>query len=129
METACLPSYPRNSDIASPPGTFTAYLSCAEPAKPPKTASQPAIPIVNMLLRFIATPPVSNAASHVFHTESSPGRTRRRASCQEDATHHQNPQEEEERRDEPRVPSIRCPETAAEPRGAAQHAEHDRNNP
>jgi len=27
------------------------------------------------------------------------------------------------------VPSVRCPETAAEPRGAAQRSEHDRRDP
>ena len=54
-----MPSYPLNSENASPPGTFTVYLSCAEMAKPPKTASHTvAIPIVNMLLRFIAAPPI-----------------------------------------------------------------------
>src|SRR5262245_54767554 len=54
MEIACHPSYPRNSDMASPPGTFAAYLSWAEMANPPRTASHSVIPIVNMYLRFIA---------------------------------------------------------------------------
>ena len=51
---ACQSSYPLNSDIASPPGTFAAYLSCAAMAMPARTASQTvAIPMVNRLLRFI----------------------------------------------------------------------------
>src|SRR5262245_4548131 len=54
MPMVCHPSYPLNSDMASPPGTFAAYLSCAEMARP-RTASQPvAIPIVNLLMRVIA---------------------------------------------------------------------------
>src|SRR5262244_2923418 len=59
MATACHDSYPLNSDIARPPGTFAAYLSlsCAEMARPPTTASHTtAIPIVSTLLRFIAPP-------------------------------------------------------------------------
>ena len=43
METVCQPSYPLNSENASPFGTRTVYLawavSCAEMALPPKTAS------------------------------------------------------------------------------------------
>src|SRR6185436_4792861 len=58
MEIDCHASYPLNSENASPPGTFTVYLSCAEMARPPRTATHTAIPIVNMLLRFIAAPPV-----------------------------------------------------------------------
>src|SRR5262245_40509974 len=54
MEIACHASYPLNSENASPPGTFTVYLSCAEMAKPPNTASHTVvIPIVNMRVRFI----------------------------------------------------------------------------
>ena len=57
MEIACHLSYPLNSENASPPGTFTLYLSCAEMARPPATASHTvATPIVNTLLRFIAAP-------------------------------------------------------------------------
>src|SRR5262245_15748880 len=53
-------SYPLNSANASPPGTFTAYLSCAKMARPPMTASHTvAIPIIHTLLRFIAVPPVA----------------------------------------------------------------------
>src|SRR5213593_995522 len=43
MATVCQPSYPLNSENASPFGTRTVYLawpvSCAETALPPKTAS------------------------------------------------------------------------------------------
>src|SRR5262245_56739763 len=39
MEMACQSSYPLNSDIASPPGTFALYLSCAAMATPATTAS------------------------------------------------------------------------------------------
>ena len=60
MEIDCHASYPLNSENASPPGTFTVYLSCAEMAKPPKTESHiTAIPIINMPLRLIAAPRVS----------------------------------------------------------------------
>src|SRR5262245_7808157 len=59
IEIACHDSYPLNSDIASPPGTFAEYLSlsCAEVARPPRAASHTvATPIVSMLLRFIEAP-------------------------------------------------------------------------
>src|SRR5436190_19471616 len=60
VEIACHPSYPRNSENASPPGTLTAYLSSADMTKPPNTASHTvAIPIVSVLLRFITVPPLS----------------------------------------------------------------------
>ena len=39
METTCQLSYPLNSENASPPGTFTVYLSCAEMALSLETAS------------------------------------------------------------------------------------------
>src|SRR5262249_41390791 len=39
MATSCQPSYPLNSENASPPGTFKVYLSCWATAMPPKTAS------------------------------------------------------------------------------------------
>src|SRR5215471_6520048 len=45
--------------MASPPGTFAAYLSlsCADVARPPSAASHTvATPIVSMLLRFIEAP-------------------------------------------------------------------------
>ena len=37
------PSYPLNSENASPPGTCRVYLSCAEMALPPKTATTTAM--------------------------------------------------------------------------------------
>src|SRR5258705_5683230 len=67
METVCQPSYPLNSENASPFGTRTVYLawavSCAEMALPPKTASTETasetttITTAGTLLRFIATSP------------------------------------------------------------------------
>src|SRR5215467_1219478 len=58
MEMACHPSYPLNSENASPPGTFTVYLSCAEMAS---TASNTVIvTIVSMILFFIAGTPLSS---------------------------------------------------------------------
>src|SRR6476620_4323095 len=64
--TACQPSYPRNSENANPPGTFTVYLSRADIAKPPKTTSHTvAIPMINMLFRLIAAPPVLGAPSRM----------------------------------------------------------------
>src|SRR3954466_3609709 len=41
--TVCQSSYPLNSENASPFGTCTVYLSCAEMALPPKTASTTAM--------------------------------------------------------------------------------------
>src|SRR5262245_25809793 len=66
METVCQPSYPLNSANASPPGTFTLYLSCAERAKPPRTTRQTVvIPIVSTFLRFIEAPRVSDILTPV----------------------------------------------------------------
>src|SRR6267143_1334181 len=65
METVCQPSYPLNSENASPFGTRTEYLawpvSCAEMARTPKTASTETtsetttITTAGILLLFIAT--------------------------------------------------------------------------
>src|SRR5215471_2013443 len=56
METTCQASYPLNSENASPFGTFTVYLSCAEIAQPPTAVNTPVIiAIVNILLPFIAS--------------------------------------------------------------------------
>src|SRR6266852_744158 len=65
METVCQPSYPLNSENASPFGTRTVYLawpvSCAEMTPPPKTASTETasettpITTAGILLLFIAT--------------------------------------------------------------------------
>src|SRR6185503_15983337 len=53
MEMTLQSSYPLNSENARPPGTFTVYLSCAEMALPPRTASATEIiAIVTMLLAF-----------------------------------------------------------------------------
>src|SRR5262249_11294146 len=69
MEMACQDSYPLNSENASPPGTFTLYLSCADMARLPRRAIHTvAIPIVNLLIRFIAASPESRVASHNEHT-------------------------------------------------------------
>src|SRR5438093_6919387 len=64
METVCQPSYPLNSENASPFGTRTVYLawavSCAEVALPPRTASTVTarettmITTAGILLLFIA---------------------------------------------------------------------------
>src|SRR5579864_6102322 len=37
METSCHPSYPLNSENASPPGTFSVYLSWAARTRPTRT--------------------------------------------------------------------------------------------
>src|SRR5215813_3831773 len=66
METVCHPSYPLNSENASPFGTRTLYLAwpvfCAVTALPPKTPKTPseAITITTaiILLLFISTLPV-----------------------------------------------------------------------
>src|SRR6185436_8251936 len=65
MEIVCQPSYPRNSENASPFGTRTVYLawpvSCAEMVLPPRTASTETasetttITTTGILFRFIAT--------------------------------------------------------------------------
>src|SRR5207247_5502048 len=56
--TICQSSYPLKSENGRPFGTLTAYLSCAELASTPASHSV-AIPIVNLLFRLIAAPPVS----------------------------------------------------------------------
>ena len=56
METACQPSYPLNSENASPPGTFTVYLSWADTALPPKAlTSAVTMAIVGMRLLLITS--------------------------------------------------------------------------
>src|SRR5215470_1282449 len=53
----CQPSYPLNSENASPLGTFTVYLSCAARAMLPETASETAtITTAGTLLPFISFP-------------------------------------------------------------------------
>src|SRR4051812_47322192 len=41
MPIACHPSYPLNSENASPPRTFTVYLSCAAMTRPPRRRAIP----------------------------------------------------------------------------------------
>src|SRR2546426_7496571 len=59
METTCQVSYPLNSENASPPGTFTVYLSWAawaDMALPPKAlTSAVTIAIVHRRLLFITS--------------------------------------------------------------------------
>src|SRR2546430_545840 len=56
METTCQASYPLNSENASPPGTFKAYLSWADMALPPKAlTSAVTIAIVRMRWLFITS--------------------------------------------------------------------------
>src|SRR5256714_2662243 len=56
METTCQASYPLNSENASPPGTFKAYLSWADMALPPKAVtSAVTIAIVRMHWLFITS--------------------------------------------------------------------------
>src|SRR4030095_6454590 len=56
-ETSCHSSYPLNSENASPPGTFTVYLSCAKLAVPPRTARDAeTIPIASLPLSLMIAP-------------------------------------------------------------------------
>src|SRR5258708_16572536 len=56
-ETTDQSSYPLKSENAIPLGDFSEYLSCAQTAVPPRTASTAvAIAIVSLLLRFMADP-------------------------------------------------------------------------
>src|SRR5262245_35866542 len=74
MDMVCQPSYPLNSENASPPGTCTAYLACpaswAEVSLPPKTASTETaseattITTAGIRLRVIALSPFVLIASH-----------------------------------------------------------------
>src|SRR5881296_2355828 len=58
----------------------------------------------------------------------SPFATRGRSSFQ-DGAHDDDPHEADDREDEPRIDSVRCPDPAAHPRRAARDAEHDRSDP
>src|SRR5271166_1778145 len=56
-ETTAQSSYPLKSENAIPLGDFSEYLSCAESAATPRTASTAvAIAIVSWVLRFMADP-------------------------------------------------------------------------
>src|SRR5437773_11059078 len=71
MERTCQFSYPRNSANASPPGTFTVYLSWADKALPPNAlTSAVTIAIVPMPLLFITGSSfvkASSSAHRFFH--------------------------------------------------------------
>src|SRR5438552_15487999 len=89
METTCQASYPLNSENASPPGTFTVYLSCAEMARPPTTARTPVIiGIVSILLPFIASTSAltvllldSSGKERLYLTPERSAITRRKPAC------------------------------------------------
>src|SRR5436309_3257549 len=64
MERTCQVSYPLNSAHASPPGTFTVYLSWADRALPPNAlTSAVTIAIVPMPLLFITSSSFVKASS------------------------------------------------------------------
>src|SRR3989441_687655 len=64
METTCQFSYPLNSENASPPGTFTLYLSWADRALPPNApTSAVTIAIVPKPLPFITSSSLVKATS------------------------------------------------------------------
>src|SRR2546429_1584592 len=71
METTCQFSYPLNSENASPPGTFTVYLSWADRALPPTAlTSAVTIAIVPKPLLFITGSSfvkASSSAHRFFH--------------------------------------------------------------
>src|SRR6266852_9155102 len=66
-----------------------------------------------------------------FHIpwEFSPCRTRSRTSGQEDPAHYQDPHDADDGRDEPRIGAVWCPESTAQPRGAAQQGKHNGCDP
>src|SRR2546422_3976225 len=76
MATTCQFSYPRNSANASPPGTFTVYLSWADRARPPNAlTSAVTIAIVPMPLLFITGSSfvkASSSAHRFFHERADP---------------------------------------------------------
>src|SRR5438309_668719 len=76
METTCQFSYPLNSENASPPGTFTVYLSWADRALPPNAlTSAVTIAIVPKPLLFITGSSfvkASSSAHRFFHERADP---------------------------------------------------------
>jgi hypothetical protein len=60
---------------------------------------------------------------------ASPSSTRSGTSGQEDPAHDHDPHQADDGRDEPRIGAVRCPESTALPRGAAQQDEHDGCDP
>src|SRR2546430_179204 len=76
MERTCQFSYPRNSANASPPGTFTVYLSWADRALPPNAlTSAVTIAIVPKPLLFITGSSfvkASSSAHRFLHERADP---------------------------------------------------------
>src|SRR5213593_3455144 len=76
MATTCQVSYPLNSAKASPPGTFTVYLSWADRALPPNAlTSAVTIAIVPMPLLFITGSSfvkASSSAHRFLHERADP---------------------------------------------------------
>src|SRR5882672_8688506 len=78
MATTCQSSYPLNSENASPFGTCTVYLSCAEMALPPKTASTAAIITISQDAIFVTLIPPLRFANEVKLFKSMPARRAQR---------------------------------------------------
>src|SRR5438874_7464989 len=76
METTCQFSYPLNSENASPPGTFTVYLSWADRALPPNALTMAVtIAIVPNPLLFITRSSLvkaSSSAHRFLHERADP---------------------------------------------------------
>src|SRR5436853_5067953 len=76
METTCQFSYPLNSENASPPGTFTVYLSWADRALPPNALTMAVtIAIVPNPLLFITVSSfvrTSSSAHRFLHERADP---------------------------------------------------------
>src|SRR5438874_5195611 len=76
METTCQFSYPLNSENASPPGTFTVYLSWADRALPPNALTMAVtIAIVPNPLLFITRSSfvkTSSSAHRFLHERADP---------------------------------------------------------
>src|SRR5712691_249889 len=72
MERSCQFSYPLNSENASPPGTFTVYLSWADMVLPPKVlTSAVTTAIVPMRLLFIPSSSFVEVGGLDFSAQSS----------------------------------------------------------
>src|ERR1700732_579581 len=72
------PSYPLNSANASPPGTCRVYLSCAEMALPPKTATAAATITISKDAIFVMLIPPLRFVNEVKLFKSTPARRERR---------------------------------------------------
>src|SRR5205807_10492936 len=76
METTCQFSYPLNSENASPPGTFTLYLTWADRALPPNALTMAVtIAIVPKPLIFITRSSfvkASSSAHRFLHVRADP---------------------------------------------------------